>query len=55
MSMNSGTASHLLRFSRMLHGRAGIALTLFVFDVLAVEGLATTMLRTQNGERSSRN
>ena len=29
--------------SRMLHGRPGIALTLFVFDVLAVEGLATTM------------
>ena len=27
----------------MLHGRTGIALTLFVFDVLAVEGLATTM------------
>jgi bifunctional non-homologous end joining protein LigD len=30
--------------SRMLHGRPGIALTLFVFDVLAVEGLPTTML-----------
>jgi bifunctional non-homologous end joining protein LigD len=30
--------------SRMLHGRGGITLTLFVFDVLAVEGLATTML-----------
>jgi bifunctional non-homologous end joining protein LigD len=30
--------------SRMLHGRGGIALTLFVFDVLAVEGLATMML-----------
>jgi ATP-dependent DNA ligase len=29
----------------MLHGRARIALTLLVFDVLAVEGLATTMLR----------
>jgi bifunctional non-homologous end joining protein LigD len=29
--------------SRMLHGRGGIALTLFVFDVLAVEGLPTTM------------
>ena len=29
--------------SRMLHGHPGIALTLFVFDVLAVEGLATTM------------
>jgi bifunctional non-homologous end joining protein LigD len=29
--------------SRMLHGRPGIAVTLFVFDVLAVEGLATTM------------
>jgi bifunctional non-homologous end joining protein LigD len=27
----------------MLHGRGGIAVTLFVFDVLAVEGLATTM------------
>src|SRR5215208_3744432 len=24
---------------RMLHGRAGVAVTLFVFDVLAVEGL----------------
>ena len=30
--------------SRMLHGRGGIAVTLFVFDVLAVEGLPTTML-----------
>ena len=30
--------------SRMLHGRTGIALTLLVFDVLAVEGLPTTML-----------
>ena len=30
--------------SRMLHGRTGIAVTLFVFDALAVEGLATTML-----------
>ena len=29
--------------SRMLHGRTGIVLTLFVFDVLAVEGLSTTM------------
>ena len=29
--------------SRMLHGRPAIAVTLFVFDVLAVEGLATTM------------
>ena len=28
----------------MLHGRAGITVTLFVFDVLAVEGLPTTML-----------
>src|SRR5215217_556504 len=27
---------------RMLHGRRGVAVTLFVFDVLAVEGLATT-------------
>ena len=27
----------------MLHGRTGVALTLFVFDVLAVEGLSTTM------------
>jgi hypothetical protein len=30
--------------SRMLHGRAGVARTLFVFDLLAVEGLATTTL-----------
>ena len=30
--------------SRMLHGRTGIAVTLFVFDVLAVEGLSATML-----------
>ena len=30
--------------SRMLHGRGGIAVTYFVFDLLAVEGLATTML-----------
>ena len=30
--------------SRMLHGRGGIAITYFVFDLLAVEGLATTML-----------
>src|SRR5687768_4164910 len=30
--------------SRMLHGRPAIPLTLFVFDVLAVEGLSTTML-----------
>ena len=29
--------------SRMLHGRTVVELTLFVFDVLAVEGLATTM------------
>jgi len=29
--------------SRMLHGRTGVSLTLFVFDVLAVEGLSTTM------------
>ena len=28
----------------MLHGRTGIAVTLFVFDVLAVEGLSTMML-----------
>jgi bifunctional non-homologous end joining protein LigD len=34
---------HLLSL-RMLHGRAGIPAVLFVFDVLAVEGLATTML-----------
>lgn len=27
----------------MLHGRPGIAVTLFVFDVLAVAGLPTTM------------
>jgi len=30
-------------FSRMLHGRTGIALTLFVFDVLAAKGMSTTM------------
>ena len=30
--------------SRMLQGRTGVAVTLLVFDVLAVEGLATTML-----------
>jgi bifunctional non-homologous end joining protein LigD len=30
--------------SRILHGRGNIAVTYFVFDVLAVEGLATTML-----------
>ena len=29
--------------SRMLHGRVGVALTLFVFDVLAVQGLSTTV------------
>src|SRR5215217_7837612 len=29
--------------SRVLHGRPGISLTLFVFDVLAVEGLSMTM------------
>jgi bifunctional non-homologous end joining protein LigD len=29
--------------SRMLHGRGRIALTLFVFDVLAVEALSTVM------------
>jgi len=29
--------------SRMLHGRSGIPVVLFVFDVLAVEGLPTTM------------
>ncbi len=29
--------------SRMLHGRAGIAAMLFVFDLLAVEGLPTIM------------
>src|SRR4051812_50191148 len=28
--------------ARMLHGRPGIAVTLFVFDVLAVEGLPVT-------------
>jgi len=33
---------HLLS-SRMLHGRRGVVVTFFVFDVLAVEGLATTM------------
>jgi bifunctional non-homologous end joining protein LigD len=30
--------------SRLLHGRPGIAVTYFVSDVLAVEGLPTTML-----------
>jgi bifunctional non-homologous end joining protein LigD len=30
--------------SRVLHKRTGVAITFFVFDVLAVEGLATTML-----------
>ena len=30
--------------SRMLHGRARVAVTYFVFDLLAVEGLQTTML-----------
>jgi bifunctional non-homologous end joining protein LigD len=30
--------------SRMLHGRGGIAITYFVFDLLAVEGLPATML-----------
>jgi bifunctional non-homologous end joining protein LigD len=30
--------------ARMLHAKTGIAVTLFVFDVLAVEGLPTTML-----------
>ena len=34
---------HLLS-SRLLHKRNGIAVVYFVFDVLAVEGLATTML-----------
>ena len=29
--------------SRMLHGHSEVALTLFVFDVLGVEGLSTTM------------
>src|SRR4051812_7195010 len=29
--------------ARMLHGRAGIAVTLFVFDVLAAEGLPVTL------------
>ena len=28
--------------ARMLHGRTGVLVTYFVFDVLAVEGLATT-------------
>jgi hypothetical protein len=28
---------------RLDHGRPGIPVTLFVFDVLAVEGLCTTM------------
>jgi bifunctional non-homologous end joining protein LigD len=29
--------------SRMLHGRGGVEVVYFVFDVLAVEGLATTV------------
>lgn len=29
--------------SRMLHGRGSVAVTFFVFDVLAVEGFSTTM------------
>jgi bifunctional non-homologous end joining protein LigD len=33
---------HLLS-SRMLHRRAGVVVAFFVFDVLAVEGLRTTM------------
>jgi len=28
--------------SRMLHGRTGISLTYFIFDLLAVDGLSTT-------------
>jgi bifunctional non-homologous end joining protein LigD len=32
--------------ARMLHGAASIPVTYFVFDVLAVEGLSTTNLRT---------
>ena len=30
--------------SRMLHGRGGITIVYFVFDLLAVEGISTTML-----------
>lgn len=30
--------------SRLLHGRTGVPVLLFVFDLLAAEGLATTML-----------
>jgi hypothetical protein len=42
-SRSAGTAPRLHRLgSRMLHGRAGIAVTLFVFDVLAVKGLPVT-------------
>src|SRR5437764_203695 len=37
---------HLLS-RRMLHKVDGIAITFFVFDVLAVEGLSTTMLPYQ--------
>ena len=37
--------------SRMLHGRGGIAVTLFAFDVLAVEGHATTMQPYSEQER----
>jgi bifunctional non-homologous end joining protein LigD len=32
------------RPDRLLHGRSGVPVLLFVFDLLAVEGLATTML-----------
>jgi hypothetical protein len=40
--------------SRVLHGRPGIALTLFVFDVLAVEGLSTAMQPYRSDGRCSR-
>src|SRR5690242_15990957 len=36
-----GAGLHLLS-SRVLHKRDGIAVTFFVFDVLAVEGMTTT-------------
>jgi ATP-dependent DNA ligase len=40
--------------ARMLHGDTTIAVTMFVFDLLAVEGLPTTMLPMSSGGRCSR-
>jgi bifunctional non-homologous end joining protein LigD len=43
VALDSDGRSDFHRLSaRMLHGRRGIAVTLFVFDVLAVEGLPVT-------------